>query len=107
MNRRGLRLVQGLGLAGLLFGLVACDRFGDICQRAMDCAGGNEADVDACVAEAQAGADNSSLWECDEWYDALFDCTDQWAECRNRNFQVYDDRCLAEQEDYGACIGSN
>jgi hypothetical protein len=107
MNGRTLRLLQGLGLAGLLCGLVACDRFGDICQKAMDCQGGNELDVDACVAQAEAGAEEASLWDCDEWYDAAFDCTEQYAECQNGHFGVLNDRCLAEQEDYDACLGSH
>ena len=105
MNRTATRALAGLGLVGLMCGLLACNPYGDYCKAAMDCEGGNDKDVDACVAQAEAAADDASLWDCDEWYDAAFECTEAEASCENGDYGVHDDSCQSEQEDYGACMG--
>jgi hypothetical protein len=106
MKRSVKRVLLGLGLVGLMSGLTACNRFGDYCQAMMDCERGNDKDVDACVAQAKTAADDASMWDCDKWFDALFDCLEASSTCNNRQYGDHDDRCKGESEDYAACIGN-
>jgi hypothetical protein len=107
MHQRFLRAAVRLGLAGVVCGLVACNPYGDLCKAQMDCEGGNDKDVDACVANWNATSDAASLWDCDEWFDAYVDCVEQSSYCENRNYGVHDHSCDAEEEDLGACGNFN
>ena len=102
-----IRLVDLLGrgcLVGALAGaVVACDPYGAYCEEMMDCLDGNESDVEACVVEMEAAAEQASLWDCDEWFDELFACVEDESDCDNDHYTPGDD-CEDEQEDFSACM---
>jgi hypothetical protein len=104
MNRWTALLSQGCVLAALALSLPACDRFGDYCAQMMDCEGGNDLDVEACVAEAEESEEHASLWDCDEWFDAYFECAEAESDCDNDRYGVHDDSCEDEEQDYGSCM---
>jgi len=103
MSGNGCLGVRGGLLAGLVVGLLACDPYGAYCEEAMDCMGGNEQDVDACVVELEGREEHAALWDCDEYFDALFECLELEADCDN-DYYTPDDSCEDEQEDYEACM---
>jgi hypothetical protein len=103
MSRTATRALAGLGLVGLMCGLLACNPYGDYCKAAMDCEGGNDKDVDACVAEREAESDLAHLWDCDEWYDAYFACAEENSSCENGHYSVHDHSCDVEADDIDAC----
>jgi hypothetical protein len=103
MRRSVTNVLLGLGLVGLMSGLTACNRFGDYCQAMMDCEGGNDKDVDACVANHKTAVDEYDLEGCSDWYDAYFDCLEQNSTCNNRQYGDTNDRCKSEHDDLGAC----
>ncbi len=110
MNRCTAFLSHASLLAALAVTLHACNPYGDYCQEAMDCEGGNEADIDACVVDIEEAEEHASLWDCDEWFDAAFECAEVESECENDRYGVPTDsdghsRCEDEQEDYQACAG--
>ena len=104
MNRWTVRLSRGCLLAALVVALPACDRYGAYCEEMMDCEGGNEMDVDACIAEAEEAEEHASLWDCDEWFDLLFECIEAESDCDNDHYGVDGDNCDSEQEDYSSCM---
>jgi hypothetical protein len=96
-------LVRWVTALGALCALAACDPYGTYCQEYMDCVGGNEKDVEACIVEAEASADDASLWDCDEYFDEYFECLEAEADCDN---DVYGpgDNCDQESERLSACM---
>ena len=67
--------------AGLLLGVVAlmgaCGGAGDFCQKAQECEGGNDMDLDACAIDEQAEADIAELHNCSSEYENYFACKEE------------------------------
>jgi hypothetical protein len=83
--------------------MMGCGGYGSLCADAMDCEGGNDADVDACEATFNYYEDRSSLEGCDPEWDDLLTCTEDEARCTNNVFspQGYCDR---ERDRWVNCV---
>ncbi len=106
MNRWTAFLSNVCLVAAMAAVLPACDRFGTYCEEMMDCEGGNDADVEACVAQAEETEEHASLWDCDEWFDAYFECVEVESDCDNDRYNVDGDNCDDESQDYSSCMHS-
>jgi hypothetical protein len=56
-----------------------------LCQQSSDCVGGNEKDVEACIAQAEFIEDVASEIGCTDEYDELFACTEEHASCEGQS----------------------
>jgi len=62
-------------------GSMGCNRFTGYCSYMMDCVNGNDMDHDACVAEAEAAADEADAYDCGDDFDSLYTCQKDEAHC--------------------------
>ena len=101
--KRFAPILRMLVTAAVCGGITACTSYGGICADAMDCEGGNDADVDACIVSFDYMEDRSSLEGCDPEWDDLVACFEDEARCSNNNFsaQGYCDR---EGQRWGDCV---
>lgn len=83
--------------------LGACAPYSDLCIREMDCRGGNDADVDACVIEYERREERSDLNNCGDFLSRYLDCYDVQVGC---NSKVWTDKgdCSDEAKDFFDCI---
>ena len=59
--------------------------YDNICQEMVDCAGGNEQDVDACIRQAEQQGEIADIEGCDsEWADFVA-CYEESASCQSEN----------------------
>lgn len=68
----------------------------EICVQTQDCIGGNEADIDACIAVFSYQAERADIEGCNDEYDAYFECAEVVARCRSEDTGVPcndDDAC--------------
>jgi len=73
----------GLGLLGICMGLVGCGADHRArCEAEKQCRGGNDKDIDACVAFLDEYREYYDDIGCSDEYDAYFACSDELAECR-------------------------
>lgn len=56
------------------------------CEAKAECRGGNDKDIDACVAENEGAQDAASAYDCSEPYDKLADCIESKGKCENGNY---------------------
>jgi len=104
MNRWSAWLSRGALFAALVVVAPGCNPYGAYCEERMDCEDGNEMDVDACVAEIEEAEEHASLWDCDEYFDLLFECMEAESDCDNDRYGVDGDNCESEAEDYSSCM---
>ncbi len=97
---RTLRLAITIMIACALGG---CSLHGDLCARAMECRGGNDADYDACIIDYEAYEDRASLNGCNDDLDLYLECYDSQAKCNNDNFTA-DNDCNDELDRLNRCI---
>ena len=94
-----------LAHAGLLLlgaGTLGCgNRYADYCEADAQCRGGNDADIDACVAQVTAAEDIAAAYECSDAFDKLADCSERTGTCDD---QSYSTSCDDENEALGRCI---
>jgi hypothetical protein len=112
MRPRAWALI-GIWVGMISLGSGACRSFNDYCTEAMDCVKGNDADIEACEAQAKAAEDIASNHGCSEWFDAFFECVEGAASCRGTgDAKVYThinptsgkDPCEEEAIDYAGCM---
>lgn len=65
----------------VLFG--CSSRFADLCERAADCEGGGDDEIDACIISAESDEEVASVYGCDDEFDAYYDCVDRSSSCRD------------------------
>src|SRR5690349_11129451 len=73
----------GWGLLLICFGIIGCGP--DIraeCEEQVQCAGGNDKDIDACVAVQEVLEDYLAELECDDEYDAYITCSAPYTKCK-------------------------
>ncbi len=105
MGKRLLRMALMAACGASMLSLAgACDSFDDYCQALMDCADGNEADVERCVVQAEAEADRASLYGCSEYFDNYRVCLEEESECVNNDVFTPEDRCRDEEREFGSCM---
>jgi hypothetical protein len=109
MKRRTGRRVLGLVFGFLAVGLTAegCGSFQTICEEAIDCENGNDADVDACVVTLDAEEERASLYGCTEWYDLYAECREKDSQCQMNRFGLFNNDCDDEARDFSSCMGDN
>jgi hypothetical protein len=94
-------------VAVLAVGSMGCNRFSAPCADAMDCVNGNDMDIDACIAEAEAAADEADAYDCATEFDALFECKVDRSHCYrdSANYWHYgpEASCDFEQRDLSDC----
>lgn len=95
MNRR-------TPLCALAAALLAGCGYGDICEAWMGCRGGNEADIEACVAYMDSRDERSANTDCDERWDALIECVEENLGCQGEAMAA-ESACAAQAERWNAC----
>ena len=66
-----------------------------ICQEMVDCAGGNEADLEACVREAEQLGEIADIEGCDDEWADMVACIEENARCDSQNTG---DPCTSDAE---------
>lgn len=86
----------------LLVSLPHCSStYTDLCEKQKGCEGGNDKDVDACVAQARGAEEIAAAYDCLDAYDKQVDCLAAKAVCRNGKLD--ESPCKAEEEAVEAC----
>lgn len=81
--------------------LVGCgSKYKSFCEAQAQCIGGNDADINACVAEAEGQKDVASAYDCSDPWDKLADCYDNKGTCKS---QQYTADCGAEASALQSC----
>lgn len=73
----GLTLTAGCGSS-----------YGDLCAAAIQCEGGNDQDVDACIANSNGAEDVAAAYDCGDAYFKLSECIDKTNTCDNKHFRA-------------------
>jgi hypothetical protein len=83
---RRLPRILGPLLGALAAGLTGCGPDIDaICLATEECVGGNDADIEACVAFYDYQAEIADIEGCTDEYDVLFTCAEEVADCQSEN----------------------
>lgn len=100
-----------LGLGGLALMIAAatsgCSTYGSYCEAAMDCMGGNDADIEACEINQDEAEEIASIRDCSAEFDALFACVEEESSCEEIatvEVYTYGNDCENEEEDYNDCM---
>lgn len=100
-----------IGLVSVSVALMGCQsRFKDFCTQSMDCQRGNDQDIDACIAEAEAQEAKAAAYDCSADFDSYFDCAEQTLDCSHHQVEIDSDcgsdlkrmnKCIARASDLG------
>lgn len=97
MHNRFIKLTAALGL--LL--LAGCgSSYGARCDSAVQCGGGNDRDVDACIAALNGAEQVAAAYDCGDAYFKLSDCVERTSTCNDKRFQA---NCKDESEALNKC----
>ena len=81
--------------------LTACgSSYGDRCAASVQCRGGNDRDVDACIAGSDGNEQVAAAYDCTDAYFKLEDCIDRTVTCRDKHFES---NCKGESDALNAC----
>lgn len=81
--------------------LTACGNpYGDRCAAAVQCSGGNDRDVDACVAALNGTEQVAAAYDCADAYFKHSDCVDRTGTCGDKHFET---NCKAEADALNTC----
>jgi len=83
--------------------LSACSRYATFCEDEMNCRGGNDMDIDACILDMNEAEDIADLYGCTDDWDTYFECLQAEAQCDDDNW-TDDGDCAKEGERYNKCI---
>lgn len=99
------RTISWMGTAGLLVAasFVGCSPFSGYCADVMDCEGGNDYDIDACVADLDHLSSRADVWDCRDDFDFYWECLEERGHCDDHIWTTNDD-CHDEWSDYNDCI---
>ena len=96
-----LRRTLPVVLAVASLALAGCgSKFKTYCENKSQCSGGNDKDINACVAEAEGGKDVASAYDCSDPFNKVVDCYDSTGHCKSG---VYTVDCDSEQTALAAC----
>ena len=83
MYKAYIVLAAALGLT-----LTACgNSYGNLCESSIQCEGGNDNDVNACIAQANGAEEEAAAYDCSDPYAKLFDCIDRTSVCSKTHFE--------------------
>lgn len=89
-----------LAVAGAL--LAGCGGYGDICEAWMGCRGGNQTDIEACVAYMDSREERSENNSCDDRWDALVECVEENLGCQGETMAA-ETACVGQAERWNGC----
>jgi hypothetical protein len=95
-----------LWMTAVLLAVGGCDSFGDYCEAAANCVGGNEKDIDACVVTIEADEERADLYGCDEWFGNYRECLEEESNCENDNYTP-EERCNDESRELSSCLSDS
>src|SRR5690349_9471451 len=96
MYKAYIVLAAALGLT-----FTACgNTYGDLCASSIQCEGGNDADVDACVALSNGAEDEANAYDCADPYAKLLDCVERTSTCSKTHFE---NNCGSESDALRSC----
>ncbi len=75
-------------------------QFRKYCQAEADCEGGNDKDVDACIAQANGAEESASAYDCSDAFSKLADCYERTGNCEKGK---YTSNCGSESQALGSC----
>lgn len=87
--------------AGLTLPLACTSDAEDFCDLKCACEGCTDYDFDRCVIDYDRDADFADRRGCYDFYDAYVACVQDFAVCRNRDF---DDGCGPERKRWRDCV---
>jgi hypothetical protein len=73
-----------LALAALAASGCGGPDFEEICQEQEDCTGGNEKDVESCIAQLEGNAEEADILGCGDELDELYDCVTDRLDCQSQ-----------------------
>ena len=97
--RAGPRFPRWTGIA-LALTAAGCGGYGELCEAAMKCRGGNDADTEACAIELDRLEQRSELLECADEWSSLAACVEQDGRCEGDQFSA---ACDAERTAWEQC----
>lgn len=101
---RLLKVKLGALALVLASGVVGCgSTYATYCEEAMDCMGGNDADIEACEISYEAQEDVAGVYDCDAEWEEFFTCIEEDSDCDN-DVYVADLDCLDALEDVNDCV---
>ena len=81
--------------------LTACGTsYSEFCASAIQCEGGNDADVNACVAVANGAEDEAAAYDCSDAYFKHLECVEKTSTCSKTHF---DANCKSERDALHSC----
>lgn len=85
--------------------LSGCSPYADYCADRMDCEGGNDSDIEACIVEMEADEDKATVYDCSPEWEDLFDCRNDHAVCDDvaDRFYASSEDCGDEADEYRTC----
>lgn len=84
-----------------LFLLAACgSKFHDYCTQRAQCVGGNDKDIQACIATAEGAQNEASAYGCSDAANKLADCLNNKATCHANAFTA---DCNNEEQALSSC----
>jgi hypothetical protein len=96
MNKPFNVLIAALGLT-----FTACgNTYGDLCASSVQCEGGNDNDVNACIAVLNGSEEEAAAYGCSDAYSKRLDCVEKTSNCSKTHF---DNNCNAESDALQAC----
>ena len=96
--------IIGTCVLGVLLLSASCSgKYGDYCDKLIDCEGGNDKDRDACVEFAKAEADVADDYDCGDAFDTALDCLVNSSVCTAEK-KLDDKACDAQSKAEKACI---
>ena len=96
-----LVLSVGLVLAVAAMAVPGCgSSLSDQCQQQIQCEGGNDADVDACIGVADGAEEVAAAYSCDDAYSKVVDCYTSTGHCKQGHWST---DCSHQEASLGAC----
>lgn len=86
--------------------LPQCSTYDDICQQQVDCEGGNDKDVEACVEVNRGLEDVAEAYGCEDQFEAAFDCAKANSTCVENSGQkrfTTNQACNAQEDALDKC----
>ncbi|MEO7329162.1 MAG: hypothetical protein ABI193_11315 [Minicystis sp.] len=99
-NHTTTLFLSSLLLAASAF-LTGCgSRAADSCNAAIECGGGNDADINACIAATDGLANEAAAYDCADAFDKVLDCIEKTGTCKSGS---YHSDCGDEADALGKC----
>ncbi|MFO0757600.1 MAG: hypothetical protein U0359_13980 [Byssovorax sp.] len=100
MNVRPAHLLS-IGLLAASALLAGCGNvISSSCNESIQCEGGNDMDIDACIASSEGAQNVAAAYGCSEAFDKLLDCIDTTSKCSKGH---YSSDCGDEAEAVASC----